>query len=262
MPLAQAGAAQVAAPTVPQRRTGLLAWDVVRSDPPSHWEMGVQWDSVLGGSIYHRVALDDVNVKTFDVNESQSAAAFYVYTSVTGGMIGESAVDYQAMARKRLEGLETVGVERAIRDTILIPNASLPDVSPKTQAEGLSIIEQVMAANYGGLPMLYASVADVVQGSKGSNVLGSEDGRVYTAVGTPVAAGAGFLTNQGTTVDGTASGPGEFFVFASGYPTLYRSEVFTFTAPDYDKNQARHIAERIYVAILDAPITAVLVNRT
>lgn len=258
MALGTVGAAQ-AQVTVPQRRTGLLNWDVVK-DGPAHWQAGVQWDSVLTGEALHRGDLADVNVKTLGAVATGQGPSFYVYVGVDSQIIGGQ--DGEEVARKRLEAVETVGVEKALRDLILVPNATLVEPAANSQVGGLAAIEQYMAANYGGLPMLYASVADVVQGSRERNVLGSEDGRLYTSIGTPIAAGAGFLTGQGATIDGTLLGPSEFAVFASGYPTLYRSDINVVSAVATDTNRAIFIAERIYTAVLDGPIAASIVDRT
>lgn len=258
MALGTMGAAQ-AQITVPQRRTGLLAWDVVK-DGPDHWQAGVQWDSAKTGVAQVRSDLADVTSKTFGVVATGQGPSFYVYVGVDSQMIGGQ--DAKQVARERLEAVETAAVEQAIRDIILIPQATLLDVAKQRQVTALGLVEHYMAENYGGLPMIYASPHDVLIGIERNVIMGSEDGRCYTGVGTPVAAGSGFLAGDGSTVDGTTALAGEFFVFASGYPTLYRSAINVSEAIATSTNKQVVLAERIYTAALDGPIVAALADRT
>lgn len=259
MALGTVGAAQ-ASISVPARRTGLLAWDVVK-DGPSHWQAGIEWDSVLTDTAQVRGDLADATSKSFGLVTTGEGPSFYVYAAVDTQKIGGQ--DAATVARQRLEAIETVAVEQAIRDLILVPNAVNVGGNASTADEALALIEQSMAAQYGGLPMVMASVAMAVR-LVASGAVDAPDqdlraGQLWSPVGTPVAAGAGFQATDAT-VDGTPATGGGGWMFASGYPTLYRSEVIVSEAVQTASNKHLAVAERIYAAALDGPVIATLVD--
>lgn len=127
---------------------------------------------------------------------------------------------------------------------------------------GLGLLEEYLAAHYGSLGVIHATRGAALA-AVAADAVTNTGPRLFTALGTPVAAGAGY---PGSGPAGQAAAAGTSWLYATPALFGYRSEVFTSTNRqgdllDRSTNDLYAVAERSYLLGFDpCGVAAVLVN--
>ena len=242
---------------------GLFSVVTPRPAGDQRWENGVTWEPLACGPA-SGIGEPDCDPETptvglpkaFPVSGgADDATAFTIYGSYECSPIGHTLDYAQQRATEHLIAREEARAEQAVwtGDLGNTPNFS----TAGTQVGGahdpklaVAIAEQYIAANYGSLgvihmPRLLASVL-LTEGT-----LEARGTRLFTKMGTPVVAGAGYpLTHP----DGETTG--ENWIVVTPALMTYRSEVFTATNRagdllDRQQNNLYGVAERRYLVAWD-----------
>lgn len=201
--------------------------------------------------------------KTLTSNHGDEGVAtqFTVYGHHTCSLIGNSLAAAADLAAAHLMSREEQRVEQAFwtGDLDNVPalqaGAAVDDVTVgavDSIAVGLGQLEQYLATSYGNLGVIHMTRATALAAIAGDLVT-SSGGRLFTVLGTPVAAGGGY---PGTGPAGQPAADGTAWMFATPAVFGYRSEVF---APsdengvilDRLQNNLYAIAERSYLLGFD-----------
>lgn len=236
---------------------GLLSAVTPRPAGDSRWENGVVWEPLACGPASGIGEVDCETQaasglpKTFPApGGTDEATAFTIYGSYECSPMGHTLEYAQERATEHLLAREEARAEQALwtGDLGNTPNFSDAD----TQAGGalepclaLATAEQYIGTNYGSLGVIHVSrlLAQVLLCEEALEVRGT---RLFTRLGTPVIAGAGY---PGTHPDGVTAGE---WLIATPALMLYRSEIFTATNRPGDlldraQNNLFGIAERRYL---------------
>jgi hypothetical protein len=252
---------------------GLLSVVTPRPVGNSRWENGVEWEPLTCGPASGIGDPDcDPEVpttglpKTFPESAgTDEATAFTIYGSYLCSPIGHSLEYAQQRATEHLIAREEARAEQAVWTGDL---GNTPNFSGAATAAGaareprlaLAEAEQYIATGYGSLGVIHMSrlVASVLMADGSLVVRGT---RLFTALGTPVVAGAGY---PGSHPDGVQAGE---WIVASPALMIYRSEVFTPTNRvgdllDRSQNNMHGVAERRYLVGWDdcPPVLAIPVE--
>ena len=164
------------------------------------WENGVLWEPGTTSELGAVPAPDcesptDIDLGlTANVEDAGEASSFTVYGYYHGNPIATSPEVAQAKALDHLLNREEARVEKALwtgdlgNTPSLAGTAELLEVDdPYTYVEGLALLEQTVAADYGSLGVIHmtrqmASVGLSLQ------ALSARNGKLTTALGTPVVA--------------------------------------------------------------------------
>lgn len=192
---------------------------------------------------------------------------------------GQRAVLYGGVDCKRLGGddgvtakitevferRESYGVERVLMETVL---QGATDITPSGGAVsakvGVALLEGHAAGAYAGSPTLHLprTIASLLAGDQ---VIEAQGGKLYTRLGSKVAAGGGYdVSNIGP--DGTPAAEGTYWLYASGEVVALRSAIIEKDALEVtgsaglDSNTTRNLVERAYLVAVDCYTAAVLVN--
>lgn len=229
------------------------------------WENGVLWEPGTTSELGAVPAPDcesptDIDLGlTANVEDAGEASSFTVYGYYHGNPIATSPEVAQAKALDHLLNREEARVEKALwtgdlgNTPSLAGTAELLEVDdPYTYVEGLALLEQTVAADYGSLGVIHmtrqmASVGLSLQ------ALSARNGKLTTALGTPVVAGAGY---DGSDPDGQDAPEGQSYVYVTPQLFGYRSEPFTSSGRpgdllDRTDNTLYAIAERTYLIGFD-----------
>ena len=201
--------------------------------------------------------------KSLDPNtpEPGSALPFVVYGHFQCSPLAWSPQDAQAKASAHLQAHEEARVEQALWTGNLgnrprfLGAADLGSGTSYGLARGLAMMEDYIAFAYGSLGVIHMT-RGVALRMIADDLLTAMSGRLFTALGTPVAAGAGYPgtgpNNETVTLD-------ESWIFATPPLFGYRGEVFTSSNRQGDlldrgTNDLYAIAERSYLIGFD-PVT-------
>jgi hypothetical protein len=144
----------------------------------------------------------------------------------------------------------------------------LNPVNPPTAADalspiaGLAALENYLATNYGGVGVIHMPRGLAVLLSR-DQVLYRDRTRLLTFLGTPVAAGGGYVVNTGP--DGSPAPDGTAWMYATGRVVIRRSDVVInpdslAQAFNRSTNEVHILAERTYVITHECVLAAVLVT--
>lgn len=186
-----------------------------------------------------------------------TATPFTVYGHFTCTPIGYTASAAQDLATAHLMDREQQRVEQAFwtRDLGNVPGLvgmGATDVTIGIASDDLSIalgsLEQFIGTNYGSVGVIHMTRAVALAGL-GLDLLTSSSGRLFTVLGTPVVAGAGY---PGTGPAGEVPTAGTSWIYATPAVFGYRSEVFDSSARpgdlfDRGQNNLTAVAERTYL---------------
>lgn len=206
------------------------------------------------------------NVKdlTREDGEHGEAVAFTVYGHKRIDVVSTSFAEAQVQAQARLLRGEEKRVEQALwtGDLGNSPSLAGPGATPAkplgttatAPAQAVAVLEDWLADVVGSLGVLHMSrwaASHLLE----KGIAEVRNGRLYTLMGTPIAAGSGYPgTGEGVSVSGYA----QQWIFAT--PTIfgYRSEVFGPDAPVFDPkvNDTIALAERTYLLAMDTCGTA------
>ncbi|HEY1319088.1 MAG TPA: hypothetical protein VGF32_02525, partial [Streptosporangiaceae bacterium] len=191
---------------------------------------------------------------------------FTLYGHFTCNPVGWPLAEAQARALDHLSDGEEAGAEHALwtGDLGSVPNlagANMPAGSTVVLAGGtamlpgaaLALLEDFNAANYGSLGVIHLTRGAALQAA-GLQLLTTSGGRLVTAIGTPVVAGAGY---DGSGPEGSpAPGAGESWGYVSPALFGYRGDVFypdSAAGGTFDRahNVLTTLAERPYLIGFD-----------
>lgn len=194
------------------------------------------------------------------------ATPFTVYGHFTCSPVGYPLAAAQDLATAHLLNREEQRVEQAFWTCDLGNAPGLACSTPFDVSEGvggdpvcygIGALEAYLATNYGNLGVIHMTRATALAAIAAECVT-STGGRLFTALGTPVAAGSGY---PGTSPLGQPAIPGTAWMYATPALFGYRSEVFTSTAVPGDRftqatNDLMAVAERTYLLGYDPCGTA------
>lgn len=180
--------------------------------------------------------------------------AFAVFRAVRCRLAGHES--FEDMALAALAAGESTAVEAAVQALFLNGGDDLTPTpgTAVSRYRALGMLEQHLAANYGGLGVIHTS-------RLGGTVLSAElamptvEGTLVTKQGTPISNGGGYTT---TGPGAVVADPGEVWLWASGKVSLWAGPAETFRAYTLEENEALVVAQRVYVASVEEPIVAVL----
>lgn len=232
------------------------------------WENGVLWEPGTTGELGGVPGQDcespaeiDLGI-TANVEDAAEAAPFTVYGYYHGNPIATSFEVAQAKALDHLLSREEARVEKALwtgdlgNAPSLAGTAELLEVDdPYDYVEGIALLEQSIAADYGSLGVIHMTRQMAVIGLS-LQALETRNGRLLTALGTPVVAGAGY---DGSDPDGEAAPEGQSYVYVTPQLFGYRSDPFTSSGRpgdllDRTTNTLYAIAERTYLLGFDTAV--------
>jgi hypothetical protein len=237
------------------------------SDDP-HFSQGVQWETLSGDAVsgianwFESCGEDVFGVpKGFvNLNDLATASAFTIYGSYVCAPLGYSLEHAEDMARQNLVVRGQSRVERALwtGDLENEPNFSdaVSNGSSKDRGPALADVEQYIVDHYGSLGVIHVPRSDALR-FLADRLMKEENGRLYTKIGTPVVAGAGYpLTSPLTGASG-------HYLVGTGAIFGQRSDVFMPSARrgdllDRGTNDLYGIAEQNYLIgyDMDPPIAA------
>lgn len=247
----------VAAPTRLPLPYGLFSVVSPLSDQQRWHSGGAHWQSIscqpLGGVGPLLCPKGETvgDTKTLDVAGpiTSTASAFTVYGHDSCNAIANSAAAAVERAVEHLESREQQAVEQALwtGDLGNTPNfaaangypalSSIGTATPDELDDAVAQLEAAFAAAYGSLGVLHMSRRWAAQLS-GTTERG---GRLYSKLGTPIVAGAGYDADK---------------IVATSQLVAFRSEIFPGDAGvavlDTDTNTQTAIAERTYLVGFDA----------
>lgn len=223
-------------------------------------QTNVVWSAGVSVPLYQGTKQSDTGTM-----KTVTGDPFAVYKLVECGAVG--TVDIGAQARRALELGESVAVERMLATRELGGAASeVGQNQPRPPEDAIALLEQAWVANYGTQPVIHMT-RDVAVIACAHRALYREGTGLYTCLGSPVVAGAGYELSDGMRLNNTtdnstdyAGGP-EGWVYATGPVVLRRSPVQVNNVIQTDTNTVSALAERVYVATVECGPFAAKVER-
>ena len=282
----------VAPPAVEPVRYGLLSVSIVADDIDPHWQTGVQWESFsceAASCMGVDCSAPAGSPKTPRNGETTvEVTPFAVYGSYQCSPVGRPWDEAQQRALTHL----LTGEQRAVEGNVLtgacgntpylanytdgLTPEQTVNLSPAATngndgvavvaVDGFAILEGWLGENYGSVGVIHAprAIAPYVE-----DYVHRQGSMMETSLGTLVAFGGGYDGANNTAPDGTATPPGEAWLYASGRPVIRRSEPFTYPEPqqaggglDKGLNDLTFLAERMYAVGWDCNAAAVRVLLT
>jgi hypothetical protein len=176
--------------------------------------------------------------KTYNGIEHGTGPIFALYAGVQCYLGTGSDPDYDERARALLEQGEGRAVEEVLVEWARAEAAGGATFTSITLA--VAELEEVADTGYLGLPVLIMSRGTAVRARAEKAILeGGEDGKLFTANGTPVIA---------------TSAADDDELIAIGWPTVYASDFVVTRTADLMLNQEMAIAERVYGLAVDCGV--------
>ena len=252
----------VEAPTAVPYRFGLFSQVTPRTSELSgssiddKWKLGVQWISQACAEAKLTTGpCIDIEVPALDPDDYCSVSQydpFTVYAYNNDDVPGFGMNEDVSNAVARLTNGEQEAAEEQVWS--LATAAVGPGVTDLTSYPlwyGLGYVEQALAEAYGGQGVIHMNR---LTATMFADQLHIEGGRLFTLLGTPVVAGAGYEK-----IGQTA--PTEALIYGTGPLVMYRSEIDTRqSAIDKATNQASIIAQRDYVIGWDCVVVGAEVS--
>lgn len=249
---------------------GLFSAAAVRPNA-DRWESGVQWEQTvappaMGTSFDCDVPADPLDLDAYDCAIGE-ASVFTVYGYAHGNPVGMNPEVASAKAIDHLTIREEARVEQALWTADLANSPSLRGagvaVGPgaQTMPTGLAALEDAIATQYGSLGVIHLTRYTAMK-AIADDLVESRNGRLYTVLGTPVVAGAGY-DGSGPAEEVPAAGTA--WAYATGPVFVYRSEVFAPSSRPGDTlnrgtNTLLAVAERTYLLGFDDFSASVLLT--
>lgn len=257
-------------PAPPQPYSGLLAAAVGPLPMPAHAAGdGLQYVLDSCGSVQLYPAACDLTppTKSFEGSDGTFVAdPFVVIASSVCGTVGQSMAEVEGRVRRRLQLKEGWGVERAFwGGSATVPgylqSHTVDTLDPVgTVTEGVSLLEQALADNY-GLPGLLHARPRVAAYLGHAGQVEHIGGVARTHRGSTLVFGDGY---SGEGPAGEVVADGAEWMFATGRVLVWR-DLETFVPPlrqtlDRALNQQYALAERTYILGVECYIAATLVT--
>lgn len=244
---------------------GLFSVLTPRSSGDAHWQNGIEWETLTcePANGISDPSCDPV-VPTAGLPKSfegaglvGDASPFIVYGSYACSPVGHPVEYAQQRATEHLLAREEARVEQALMTGDLGNGGFAPGATPVGGA-GLSVARAV-AALEGWIATAYGSLGVIHMTRETALIAVAEDVAVvkgnglFTAIGTPIVAGAGY---SGADPAGAAPAAGTTNLYATPALLGYRSEPFAGAEPaaagfDRSTNDLFAVAERTYVIGFD-----------
>lgn len=184
-----------------------------------------------------------------------NGASFVVYEGLACGSLTED--ESAARAANRLALHEQYWVERQVdigllrQDVVVLGGGTATGL-----VHGVGLLEQAIAASYGGVGVIHA--ARELAAPMTFRALVRRDGaRLRSPLDNLLAFGAGYST---TGPDGAAAPAGQAWLYATGPVVVRRGEVQNREAFDQRRNTRMALAERSYAVTADCLRVAVLID--
>ena len=261
----------IAPPAIEALRFGLYSTSLM-PEGPARWDLGIEWEPIAGERAELRPS-ECVNDYTIDIElrageETREGIPFLVVGSYECAAQSRPLDEAEERARLHLAAGEERAAEYAIASGVM---GNLPtfqgadDLTPSGGAVGIvqamSLLESGLAKTFGSLGAVHAprALGPVMADHGQFERVGQH---LETGLGTYVALGGGYdLANLGP--DGEEPDEGEFWIYATGRPSIRRGEIFT--QPDDESfinretNMVAIMAQRAMLVSWSGPTLAVLV---
>lgn len=258
-------------PPVPPRHSLLKTEGVLQDDTSGRWLNGVNmfpYPAPVG--VDHWNPCDDETKSAVDGGEAVTwdPAAIYLEvqctTAAIEGLKERALVSLEAGTPKAVEELVVsgsgAGVGGNTNPFLGDANVAVLGGGAVAPREGMAILEDAIAENYGGTGLIHATpgTTDLL-----SSILETDDtGTIYTQAGTPVVSGFGYV---GAEANSVAPGDQQAWMFASPPMEVYLTDPVTTdlrSSLDRGNNEVSFIVERFALAYWDiaALQVAVLVD--
>ncbi|MBP2703519.1 hypothetical protein JOL79_06865 [Microbispora sp. RL4-1S] len=272
----------VSPPTVEPYGYGLFSVAQFPVETDRHWRCGVEWEPYAcdpARTIADDCHLPPVEKVLDDGVPLVSASAFTVYGSYLCRTVGRTEQQILDRVRQAVRLGEQRAVEHAfwtgelgntprLADpgaVILNPGGVIPAdagdaLSP---VAGLAALESYLRESYGGTGVIHAPAGAVPVLAQAQQFCGTCTAPLRTWLGTPVAAGGGYVVNTGP--DGNPAPAGTAWLYGTGPVAIRRGEVFINPdsigqALNRTTNEVAILAEREYVVGFDCLLAAVLIS--
>ncbi|MFZ2488681.1 MAG: hypothetical protein WAZ19_11210 [Anaerolineae bacterium] len=237
----------VPAPTLTPPRYGLLAAADIISDP-QRWITGITHPSTARPHLAATTDLDCTPVEDPadlpDGPEWLTDDAVRVSTGLLCKLPGTTVDEMEAHARAQLTAGEGLAVEKQVWAQIMADTPATPAGSiPVSILAGIGAVEAWLYANYGGTGVLHVPRAAIPYLVKHDQV-SERSGRLVTALGTAVAAGAYPATGPAD----AAADEGAAWMAVTAAVQVRRSDVNVRSGFDPKTNGVVAIADRYYLA--------------
>lgn len=250
---------------------GLFSVLTPRTSPDAHWQGGIEWETLTcepAGGIGDPSCVAEPGItglpKEFEGSGTLGEASpFTVYGTYSCSPVGHTVEYAQERAVEHLLAREEARAEQALWTGDLdnggfAPGATAVSASTLTIAQAVAALEGWIATNYGSLGVIHMT-RETATLAIAADVVTVKGNGLYTALGTPVVAGAGY---DGSDPDGDAPDAGTTNIYATPALLGYRSDVFPGAEPvasgfDRESNDLFAVAERTYVIGYDPCGTAV-----
>lgn len=249
---------------------GLFSVVTPRPSGNSRWENGVIWEPLTCGPASGIGEVDCVTQEASGLPKqfpepggTDDATAFTIYGSYECTPIGHTLEYAQERATEHLIAREEARVEQALwtGDLGNDPNFTQGIMAGPSGPAAVAIAEaeRYIATEYGSLGVIHMSRAAATQ-ALAAMALEVRGTRLFTRLGTPVVAGAGYPS---THPDGTAG----TWIVATPALMMYRSEIFTATNRpgdllDMAQNNLFGVAERRYLVGWDECPAPLIIEMT
>lgn len=224
-----------------------------------HWQNGIEWETLgcqpasgIGDPQCEPAETVGLPKNFATSGEVGEATPFTVYGSYVCTPVGHDTEYAQQRATEHLMAREEARVEQALwtgdlANTGFAPGATSLGTRPSVK-RAVAALEGWLATNYGSLGVIHMTREAALLGVD-DGVLVTKGSGLFTALGTPVVAGAGY---DGSTPAGAAPAADTTNIYATPSLLGYRSEVFPGGTPpgallDRANNDLYAVAERTYV---------------
>jgi len=258
-------------------RFGLFSIANMPAVMPDRFEAGIEWEPLWGGAAEGRVYACPVDAPALvTISAETNTREVTPFVAVAGyECFSASRPIEEAEERARLYLL--AGEERAVESEILAGTSGhtamadqATDITPVpgtpvSLVQAYQLLENELYTNHASTPAIYMPKVLTARASYDDVVMRNGQG-LETMAGTYVASGAGFNLRS-PKPEGAPNAPaGSVYMFGSGRPTVYRSDVFV--QPDESNyldrrdNNVVILAQRAYAVTWSEPVFAVLVDLT
>lgn len=197
--------------------------------------------------------------KTFEAPDWINGIRFGVYAGLLCKFFGSDTLEEALSEAERVfRARESIGVERALMETLFQGATDLTPATPPTPEVGLAILEGHAATLYAGVPTIHAprSIGSILMTRTAAH---AEGGAFFTEQGSKLASGGGYnATNLSPA--GAAPAAGTLWMYATGEVVVAQGNLISKVEKDRVSNDDVALVERPNVAAIDCYKAAVRVT--
>lgn len=205
--------------------------------------------------------------KDFGQNSPSSVDGMLMalYTGFTCKLVGADFDTYMAQLKQVVENRESVAIERALQQQRFTGAAgsggAAATILTGYQATicpelGMAYLEQDLADNYAGVGIIH--MPRLLASQMAGDTLKLDGKILRTRLGTPVAAGGGYMPTNSP--DGSVTAAGSFWMYATGEIAVTRGKLIERTDQDRINNDGVILLERLYEVVVDCHVSAMKVS--